>query len=59
MAVKRELTVRQIRELLRLSQEGVGVRDIARRLGVARSTIHDNLNRIKTAGLAAAMPPAP
>lgn len=51
MAAKRELTMRQIRELLRLSQEGVGVREIARRLGVARSTIHDNLNRLKTAGL--------
>ncbi len=46
MPAKRELTMRQIRELLRLSHEGVGVREIARRLGVALSTIHDNLHRL-------------
>jgi IS30 family transposase len=43
MPAKRELTMRQIRELIRLDHEGVGAREIGRRLGVARSTVQDNL----------------
>lgn len=51
MPAKRELTMRQLRQMLRLAQEGVSTRDIGRRLGVARSTIQDNLKRATAAGL--------
>ena len=43
MPAKRELSMRQLRTLLRLHQGGVSAREIGRRLGVARSTIQDNL----------------
>ena len=56
MPAKRELTMRQIRELLRLAHDGCSVRDMARRFGVARSTIQDNLKRAKNAGLAWPLP---
>ena len=46
MPAKRELTMRQLRHLLRLHHEGVSAREIGRRLGVARSTIQDNLKRV-------------
>jgi transposase len=52
MPARRELTMRQIRQMLRLAGEGVSAREIGRRLGVARSTIQDNLKRAKAAGLA-------
>ena len=39
MPAKRELTVRQIRQMLRLARDGVSAREIGRTLGVARSTI--------------------
>ena len=42
MPARRELSMRQLRHLLRL---GVSAREIGRRLGVARSTIQDNLKR--------------
>jgi hypothetical protein len=51
MPAKRELTMRQLRYLLRLRHEGVSAREIGRRLGVARSTIQDNLTRVVAAGL--------
>ena len=51
MPAKRELSMRQLRHLLRLHHSGVSAREIARRLGVAR-TIQDNLKRAATAGLA-------
>jgi transposase len=51
MPAKRELTMRQLRYLLRLHHEGVSTREIGRRLGVARSTIQDNLKRAAAAGL--------
>jgi transposase len=51
MPAKRELTMRQLRHLLRLHHEGVSAREIGRRLGVARSTIQDNLKRVAAAGL--------
>jgi hypothetical protein len=51
MPAKRELNMRQLRHLLRLHHGGVGAREIGRRLGVARSTIEDNLKR-SAAGLA-------
>ena len=52
MPAKRELTMRQIRQMLRLARDGVSAREIGRTLGVARSTIQDNLKRAATAGLA-------
>ena len=52
MPAKRELSMRQLRHLLRLHHDGVSAREIGRRLGVARSTIQDNLKRATAAGLA-------
>ena len=52
MPAKRELSMRQLRHLLRLRLDGVSAREIGRRLGVARSTIQDNLKRTAAAGLA-------
>ena len=52
MPAKRELSMRQLRYLLRLRHDGVSAREIGRRLGVARSTIQDNLKRAAAAGLA-------
>ena len=40
-----------MRHLLRLHHDGVRAREIGRRLGVARSTIQDNLKRASAAGL--------
>jgi len=51
MPAKRELTMRQLRYLLRLHHDGVSAREIGRLLGVARSTIQDNLKRAAAAGL--------
>ncbi len=52
MPAKRELSMRRLRHLLRLRHDGVSAREIGRRLGVARSTIQDNLKRAAAAGLA-------
>ena len=41
MPAKRELTMRQIRQMLRLHHDGVSAREIGRTLGLARSTIQD------------------
>ena len=51
MPAKRELTMRQVRHMLRLAHDGVSAREIGRRLGVAGSTIQDNLKRAAAAGL--------
>ena len=51
MPARRELTMRQLRQMLRLAREGVSAREIGRTLGVARSTIQDNLKRAEAAGL--------
>jgi transposase len=56
MPAKRELTMRQIRQLLRLHHDGVSAREIGRTLGVARSTIQDNLKRAQAAGIAWPLP---
>ena len=56
MPAKRELTMRQIRQLLRLAHDGVSAREMGRRLGVARSTIQDNLKRAAAAGIAWPLP---
>ena len=50
MPARRELSMRQLRHLLRLHHDGVSAREIGRRLGVARSTIQD-LKRATAAGL--------
>jgi hypothetical protein len=57
MPAKRELTMRQLRLMLRLHHSGLGVREIGRRLHVARSTIQDNLKRAQVAGLTWPLPP--
>ena len=41
--------MRQLRHLLRLHHDGVSAREIGRRLGMARSTIEDNLKRAAAA----------
>jgi hypothetical protein len=51
MPAKRELTMRQIRYTLRLASEGSSACEIGRMLGVARSTIQDNLKRAQVSGL--------
>jgi len=56
MPAKRELTMRQIRYTLRLASEGISARQIGRMLGVARSTIQDNLKRAQVAGLVWPLP---
>jgi len=56
MPANRELTMRQIRYTLRLASEGVSAREIARMLGVARSTVQDNVKRAQVAGLAWPLP---
>ena len=43
--------MRQLRQMLRLAREGVSAREIGRTLGVARSTVQDNLKRAEAAGL--------
>jgi IS30 family transposase len=50
ISAKRELTMRQIRQILRLARDGISAREIGRMLGVARSTIHDNPKRAAAAG---------
>ena len=56
MPAQRKLTMRRLRQLLRLAREGASTRDIAETLGVARSTIQDNLKRAAAAGLSWPLP---
>jgi transposase len=56
MSARRELTMRQLRQLLRLHRDGVSAREIGRRLGLARSTIQDNLKRAAAVGLGWPLP---
>jgi transposase len=58
MPAKRELSMRQMRHLLRLHHDGVSAREIGRLLGVARSTIQDSLKRAAAAGLKWPLPDA-
>jgi transposase len=48
--------MRQIRQTLRLASDGISAREMGRMLGVARSTIQDNLKRAQAAGLAWPLP---
>jgi Homeodomain-like domain len=57
MPAKRELTMRQIRQMLRLARDGVSAWEIGRTLGVARSTIQDNLKRAAMAAAGTALIP--
>ena len=45
MPAKRRLTMRQLRQMLRLAGSGTSSREIAVVLGIARSTVQDNLQR--------------
>jgi transposase len=56
MPARRELTMRQLRQMLRLHHDGVSAREIERTLGVARSTIQDNLERARAAGIGWPLP---
>ncbi|HWN52297.1 MAG TPA: helix-turn-helix domain-containing protein [Xanthobacteraceae bacterium] len=56
MPARRELTMRQLRQMLRLRHDGVSAREIGRTLGVARSTIQDNLERARVAGIGWPLP---
>src|SRR5438552_11622484 len=49
-------TMRQVREVLRLRTAGVGLNEIARRVGVAPSTVRLTLKRLATAGLSWPLP---
>jgi transposase len=51
MPAKRKLTMRQLRQMLRLARDGASSREIARVLGVARSTVQENLKRATEVGL--------
>ena len=51
MPAKRKLTMRQLRQMLRLAHDGASSREIGRVLGIARSTVQDNLKRAAAAGL--------
>lgn len=51
MPAKRRLTMRQLRQMLRLAGSGTSSREIAVVLGIARSTVQDNLRRAAAIGL--------
>ena len=56
MATER-LAMRRVREILRLRLEvGLGVRDAARRIGVAPSTLREMLKRFEASGLSWPLP---
>ena len=48
--------MRQVREVLRLTTAGVGLNEIARRVGVAPSTVRLTLRRLASAGLSWPLP---
>src|ERR1700750_1345353 len=49
-------TMRQVREVLRLTTAGVGLNEIARRVGVAPSTVRLTLKRLASAGWSCPLP---
>ncbi|GHE81555.1 hypothetical protein GCM10019059_44360 [Camelimonas fluminis] len=56
MPKKRKLTMRELRQMLRLAHGGVSAREIGRVLGIARSTVQDNLGRAAQTGLTWPLP---
>jgi DNA-binding IclR family transcriptional regulator len=48
--------MRQVREVLRLRTAGVGLNEIARRVGVGPSTVRSTLKRLASAGLSWPLP---
>lgn len=58
MAKKKRLTMRQLREVLRLKCCGgeLSDRQLARRIGVSRSTLQDYVKRLEVAGLSWPLP---
>jgi len=56
MPAKRRLTMRQLRQMLRLAGSGNSSREIAVVLGIARSTVQDNLQRAAAIGLSWPLP---
>ena len=56
MPAKRELTMRQMRQVLRLRASGMSAREIGRTVGVARSTVQDGLRRAQAKGLTWPLP---
>src|SRR6478735_4230695 len=56
MPMKRKLTMRELRQMLRLAHGGVSAREISRALGIARSTVQENLRRAAQAGLTWPLP---
>ncbi len=48
--------MRQLRQMLRLAGDGTSSREIAQMLGIARSTVQDNLKRAEAAGLSWPLP---
>jgi len=56
MPAKRRLTMRQLRQMLRLAGGGTSSREIAVVLGIARSTVQDNLRRATEIGLTWPLP---
>ncbi|MER8983506.1 IS21 family transposase, partial [Mesorhizobium sp. M0870] len=56
MPAKRRLTMRQLRQMLRLAGSGTSSREIAVVLGIARSTVQDNLRRAAAIGLSWPLP---
>lgn len=56
MPAKRELTMRQILQILRWARDGVSAREIGQMLGAPRSMIQDNQKRVEVAWLAWPLP---
>ena len=48
--------MRQVREVLRLRTAGVGLNEVARRVGIAPSTVRLTLKRLASAGLSWPLP---
>lgn len=53
---RKRLSMRKTSEILRLESMGLGVRQIARSLGLAHSTVGDYLRRAKASGLSWPLP---
>jgi hypothetical protein len=56
MPANREMTMRQMRQVLRLHASKTSDREIGRVVGAARSTVRDAIQRAKAAGLAWPLP---